>query len=59
MLFTHGLFPLAISLGPILVAAQHAAWLNTSLAPEVRLQSFLAQLNSTQKLSMVQGDAEV
>lgn len=34
-------------------------WLNTSLPYEERLQSFLAQLNDTQKFAMVQGDTVV
>lgn len=34
-------------------------WLNTSLNYEQRLQSFISQLNLTQKLAMVQGDTVV
>lgn len=34
-------------------------WLNTSLNYEERLQSFISQLNLTQKLAMVQGDTVV
>ena len=40
---------------PVLAAQP---WLNKSLDVEVRLQSFIAQLNMTQKLAMVQGDTE-
>ncbi|KAE9975696.1 hypothetical protein EG328_003013 [Venturia inaequalis] len=34
-------------------------WLNSTLPNEQRLQLFLAQLNSTQKYAMVQGDTEL
>lgn len=34
-------------------------WLNASLPSEERLQAFVAQLNITQKLAMVQGDTVV
>jgi beta-glucosidase len=34
-------------------------WLDQSLSSEERLQSFIAQLNTTQKLAMTQGDTEV
>ena len=34
-------------------------WLDQSISYEERLQSFIAQLNITQKLAMTQGDTEV
>lgn len=34
-------------------------WLDTSLNHEERLQLFISQLNTTQKLAMTQGDTEV
>lgn len=37
----------------------HQPWLEQSLAYEERLQLFIAQLNTTQKLAMTQGDTEV
>lgn len=40
-------------------AATAQPWLDTALAFEERLQSFIAQLNATQKLAMVQGDTVV
>lgn len=40
-------------------AAGPAPWMNQSLGYEERLKLFVAQLNTTQKLAMTQGDTEV
>ena len=42
-----------------LVLGSQQPWLDKSLPYEERLQSFIAQLNTTQKLAMTQGDTEV
>jgi hypothetical protein len=42
-----------------IVLGDQQPWLDVSLPYEERLQSFLAQLNTTQKLAMTQGDTEV
>ena len=41
------------------VLGSQQPWLDKSLPYEERLQSFIAQLNTTQKLAMTQGDTEV
>jgi beta-glucosidase len=48
----------ATSLANIVLANQQP-WLDQSLPYEERLQSFIAQLNTTQKLAMTQGDTKV
>lgn len=40
-------------------ALESRPWLDKTLPVEERLRTFIAQLNSTQKLNMVQGDTEV
>jgi hypothetical protein len=42
-----------------LVLGSQQPWLDKSLPDEERLQIFIAQLNTTQKLAMTQGDTEV
>jgi hypothetical protein len=42
-----------------LVLGSQQPWLDKSLPYEERLQSFIAQLNTSQKLAMTQGDTEV
>jgi hypothetical protein len=42
-----------------IVLGNQQPWLDASLPYEERLQSFIAQLNTTQKLAMTQGDTEV
>ena len=40
-------------------AHESRPWLDTALSVEERVRAFIDQLNSTQKLNMVQGDTEV
>jgi beta-glucosidase len=50
----------ATSLANVALAnQQQQPWLDPSLPYEERLHSFVAQLNTTQKLAMTQGDTEV
>ena len=57
-LFTKLLY--ATGLANAALTNQHQqSWLDPSLPYEERLQSFIAQLNTTQKLAMTQGDTEV
>jgi hypothetical protein len=49
----------AAGLASFALGSQQQPWLDPSLPYEERLQSFIAQLNTTQKLAMTQGDTEV